>query len=233
VTINKDLEYVWNGVDTNFVWRGPKGIRVNGGTSTGRTQRDTCFATLDNLNVQGRVGAEYRAGCRAQTPFQTNVRGSAAYVVPWADVLVSLVFQSLPGVEQTATLTYNKDDITWNPDSAARATQPCLNAANGVGCLGTTRNTTTTNVGLLLSNEYFGERVTTFDMKFAKNFRFANRRATFGVDVYNIFNSDAITAYNGTYTPDDPNTAANENHWLEPTGLVAARFVRLSIQVSF
>src|SRR4029079_491042 len=41
VTIMDVLAYNWNGVDTNFVWRGTnkwglRGLRVNGGTSTGR-----------------------------------------------------------------------------------------------------------------------------------------------------------------------------------------------------
>ena len=233
-TLNKALERTWNGFDTNFVWRGPRGIRVNGGTSTGRSQRDTCFAELDNPNVRGREGAEYRAGCQSETPWQTRINGTASYVVPWVDVLVSAVFQSLPGVEQTAQLTYSKEAVSWNPESATRATEPCFNPVNGVGCLGATRNTTTTNVQLLLANEFFGERVTTVDMKFAKNIRFANKRATIGVDIYNIANSDAITGYNGTYTIDNPNTPAVEvNNWLNPSGVVSPRFARLSVQFSF
>ena len=54
---------------------------------------------VDNPNVRGREGAEYQAGCDAHTPWRTNVRGSASYMVPLVDVLVSTVFQSLPGAE--------------------------------------------------------------------------------------------------------------------------------------
>jgi len=150
------------------------------------------------------------------------------------------VFQSLPGVAQTASLTYSKDQVIWMPASASRATEPCANAANGVGCLGATRNLTTSATGsiaggvqLLLNNEYYGERVTTFDLKFAKNIRFAQKRLQIGIDIYNFFNSDAITAYNGTYTVEDPNTTAIENHWLEPTGLVSPRFFRFQVQFNF
>ncbi|MNC94262.1 hypothetical protein D3C83_110730 [compost metagenome] len=71
-------------------------------------------------------------------------------------------------------------------------------------------------------------------MKFAKNIRFGNRRATIGVDIYNFLNSDAITGYNGTYTIDDPETPAVEvNNWRNPSQIVAPRFARLSFQLSF
>ena len=39
-------------------------------------------------------------------------------------------------------------------------------------------------VPLLLNNELFGERVTLFDVKLAKNIRFAGRRLSLGVDIY-------------------------------------------------
>ena len=79
-----------------------------------------------------------------------------------------------------------------------------------------------------------GERTTTFDVKFAKNIRFANKRATIGVDIYNFTNSDAVTAYQATYTIDNPATPAVEvNNWGNPVGLVSPRFARLSFQFSF
>jgi hypothetical protein len=232
-TYMDELRYSWNGVDTNFMWRAPRNIRLQFGTQTGRTQRNTCYTMVDAPNVRGRDDAEYRAGCDTRTPIQTTLKGSASYTVPWVDVLVSTVFQSLPGVEQAATMTYSKEQIVWNADSAGRATEACSVATNGVGCLGATRNTLTVGVPLLLNNEFYGERVTFFDVKLAKIVRFAKRRATIGVDIYNVLNSDAVTAYNGTFTPDNQATPANENAWLNPTGLVAPRFVRAQVQFSF
>src|SRR5206468_1531681 len=123
------------------------GINAQAGTSTGRVQRETCHASLDAPNVRGREGAEYLAGCRTLTPFLTTFKGSVTYTVPKVDVLLSTVFQSLPGVEQTASMTYSKDQISWNPESAA--------------------------------------------------------------------------------------TPANENTWLQPTGLVSPRFVRVQVQLDF
>ena len=233
-TLNPDLEYTWHGVDTNFIWQGPWGIRVNGGTSTFRANRDTCLTMLDAPTVRGREGHEYEAGCRTEVPWQTRLTGSASYNIPWVDVLVATVFQSLPGPEITATVTYDKSQLIWNPESAFRATTPCAVATNGVGCIGATRNTTTAMVPLLLNNEVFGERTTFFDVKLAKILRISDWRATIGVDIYNVFNSDAINSYNATYTPDNVLTPAVEvNNWMNPMGLIAPRFARLSIQLSF
>jgi len=228
-TYMSEAAYNWNGVDTNFNWRAPLGIRVQGGTNTARTQRDTCGASLDAPNVRGREGAEYLAGCRTQTPWQTTVRGSASYNIPKVDVLVATVFQSLPGVDIAANLTVDKSQVVWNPESAGRAAQPCTgaSAAAGVGCFGATRNTTTVTVPLLLNNELYGQRVTLWDLKFAKNIRFAGKRLMIGVDCYNFFNSDAIVAYNGTYTP------GAANAWLQPQTLVTPRFFRGQIQLDF
>jgi hypothetical protein len=236
-TFMKERQYTWNGFDTNFTWRAPQGIYVQAGTGTARTQRDTCYAELDAPNVRGREGHEWEAGCLSLTPWQTTVKGAATYNVPKIDVLLSTVFQSLPGAEQTAQLTYSKEQIIWNSDSAARATQPCANPAQGVGCIITPApggTATTIPVQLLLNNEYWGERVTTFDVKIAKNIRFSGRRLNVGVDIYNVFNSDAVTSYVSNYTLDNPATPAVEpNNWRNPMGLVSPRFVRLQVQFEF
>ena len=39
-----------------------------------------------------------------------------------------------------------------------------------------------------------------WDLTLRKNIRFAGKRLNFGVDIYNMFNSDAATGYNQTYT---------------------------------
>jgi hypothetical protein len=234
-TINPDLEYYWQGVDTNFVWRGTRGIRVNFGTSTGRSTRDTCFAMVDTPSVGGRAGHEYEDGCRTHVPFQTRMNGAVAYNIPKVDVLVSAIFQSLPGAEISANVTLPASAAIWEPESASRATEPCAPPNQAlVGCLGAARNLTTVSVPLLVNNEMFGERTTLWDFKVAKNIRFSNKRAVIGVDVYNLFNSDAIQTYQGTYTVDNPATPAVEaNAWLDPTGVVSPRFARVSLQFSF
>jgi len=242
VTIMDELQYTWNGVDTNFVWRGTdkwglRGLRVNGGTSTGRSVRDLCHTSLDGPDVKQHDGVT--PACNPFRRWDTNVRGTAAYTIlpnkPWADVLVSTVFQWRPGVARSANHTFTKDQVTWAPSSAARATAPCPAGTPGVGCFVATGTTTATayTVDLLNTGELYGEGYTIFDLKLAKNVRFASKRLNVGVDVYNLFNNDAIRGYENNFDAvDNPATPAVEK-WGQATELLSPRFVRLSIQLDF
>ena len=240
VTIMDELEYRWNGVDTNFVWRGTerfglRGLRVNGGTSTGRAVRDLCYASLDGPNVQQHEGVTPE--CNPYTRWDTNVRGSAAYTIPKVDVLVSTVFQWRPGVEREANFTFTKDQVEWESGSAARATQPCTGAEAGqVGCFTPTGGGVTATeytVNLLNPGELYGEGYSIFDLKIGKNIRFLDKRLNVGVDIYNLFNNDAIRNYEEDLDVlDNPNTAVVEQ-WGQATELLSPRFVRLSIQFDF
>jgi hypothetical protein len=230
VSIMKELEYTWNGVDTNFVWRGPRGLRLNGGTSTGRAVRDQCGTELDAPNVKARDG-----NAPACNPFQrwdTNVRGTAAYTIPKADVLVSTVFQWRPGVQRAANMIVSKEQVAWEPSSAYRATLPCTGAQAGqVGCFvpsGTTITATTYQVNLLDPGDLYGEGYSIVDLKFAKNIRFSGRRLNVGVDVYNLLNNDAIRTYQDFYPAD-----ATGVPWGTPQVLLSPRFARLSVQFDF
>src|SRR5687767_11586094 len=107
VTIMDERSYRWNGVDTNFVWRAPGGLRVNGGTSTGRSVRDLCHAETDNPNVRSYEGVTPQ--CNPKRRWDTNLRGSAAYTIPKIDTLVSTVFGWRPGVARDANFTFTKD----------------------------------------------------------------------------------------------------------------------------
>jgi len=243
VTIMDALGYKWNGVDTNFVWRGTskwglRGLRLNGGTTTGRAVRDQCLAAVDAPNVRQYEGATPQ--CNPHTRWESNVRGTAAYTIlagkPWADILVSTVFQWRPGVERVATHIFNKSDVTWESTNAARATTPCSTATNGTGCFtpaGNTVTQTTFQTNLLNTGQLYGEGYTIFDLKLGKNIRFANKRLNVGVDIYNLFNNDAIRIYQDNYdTADNPATAVVEQ-WGQATGLLSPRFARLSIQFDF
>jgi hypothetical protein len=243
-TYSDQLKYVWNGFDTNWNWRGPRGIFVQAGTSTSRINRNTCNAltqlstTNNSLNsLVGHSDAPYQSGCLNFGPYQTTVRGSAVYTVPKVDVLLSVVFQSLPGSEITASETISNTQAIWN--NPARATAACAPppfGPGGTGCFNgsNTFSPTTWSVPLLLNSQLFGDRVTTWDMKLAKNIRFKGKRLNVGVDVYNLFNSDAITQYNTTYTANAAGTGpAANNAWGQPITLVSPRFVRLQIQANF
>jgi hypothetical protein len=236
VTIMPTLEYTWNGVDTNFVWRAPGGLRVNGGTSTGRSVRDLCHSETDNPDVQSHDGVT--PACNPHRRWDTNVRGSAAYTIPKIDVLVSSVFQWRAGVPREANYTFTKDEVTWEAASAARATAPCPAGptAGQVGCFVDTGGgitATDVTVNLLNTGELYGEGYSIVDLKVGKNIRFADKRVNIGVDIYNIFNNDAIRSYEDDLDQaDNPFTPVVEQYG-QATSLLSPRFVRLSIQFDF
>jgi Carboxypeptidase regulatory-like domain len=241
-TIQNVLDYTWGGVDTNFVYRGPGGLRISGGTSIGRSLRDTCAVDGDiglvggvqSQPYKGREGNLYGGGCKIYNPYQLNARASGSYTIPWVDVLAGVAFQSRPGNAIAANLNVPYTAAVWEPASASRT--------------GTMFNgnvaTATQTVNLLDFGDLYGERTNNWDVTLRKNIRFAGKRLNFGVDVYNVFNSDAATTYNQTYTAflapngswvsDDPATPAVEtNTWGDITQLVNPRFMRLSLSLNF
>jgi hypothetical protein len=240
VTIMNELEYTWAGVDTNFVWRGPKGLRLNGGTSTGRAVRDQCGTELNGpaylvgttlINaVKARDGNS--PACRPYQRWDTNVRGTASWTIPKADVLASTVFQWRPGIAIDALWNVPKESVIWESSSASRATLPCTGAQAGqVGCFaaqGTTVTATNYQVNLLDPGDLYGPGYWLFDVKLAKNIRFAKKRLNVGVDIYNLLNNDAVRGYQTTFPFD-----GNGVPWGTPTTLLSPRFVRLTMQFDF
>jgi hypothetical protein len=245
VTIMDELAYTSNFVDTNFVWRGTdkwhlRGLRINGGTTTGRAVRDQCYTMLDGPDVKQHDGTT--PSCNPYTRWETSVRGTASYTIlpnkPWADILVSTVFQRRNGPERAANHAFTKDQVTWEASSLARATQACPAGATAgqVGCFtpsGTTVTATSYTVNMLNPGELYGPGYTIFDLKLGKNLRFANKRLNIGVDIYNLFNNDQVLTYQDNYdVADDPATAVVEQ-WGQATSLLSPRFMRLSIQFDF
>jgi hypothetical protein len=99
---------------------------------------------------------------------------------------------------------------------------------------GATGTTVTQNLlGPQTSNDTFGEGIRMVDLKFAKNIRFARRRLNLGVDVYNVFNSDAALSYCGTYTGCNATGTQPARQWREVNGITTPRFLRFQVQFDF
>ena len=145
------------------------------------------------------------------------------------------------GAERTATLQFSNNDVLWEADSQYRSgTQ--FNTATG------TQSNFPNGVNLLDFGDLYGEGLRLWDLNFSKNIRFARKRVNVGVNVYNLFNSDAATTYNSTYTAfrvtdangntkwveDNPATTNVEvNDWGRVTGVTSPRFLRFTVQFDF
>jgi hypothetical protein len=201
----------WEGIDTNFVWRGPRGMRVSGGTSTGHRDVDTCGLLVGGGAPTGQLLMEGRErDCNRKRAWQTNLRGTASYTIPWVDVLLSSAFSARPGVQINANYTVDVPNLTWGPNSQNRTGTTLVPGANGVAAQTVTQN--------LLSNDTYGESIILFDIRLAKNIRFGGKRLNIGFDLFNAFNSDAATGYCATF----PNPSED----VEGCGSVAAGTLR-------
>src|SRR6186713_2166360 len=214
----------WQGVDVSLNARLRNGLTLQGGTSTGARFQDNCAirsilpetyswdntVAVQTTRVATTAGSTSTSGlqnysCRVDEPWRTSFRGLATYTVPKIDVQVSGTWRSDPGDELRA------DYVVTNAIA-----QPSLGRALSSG------NVT---VNLVPRGTLYGERINNIDLRIAKILRFGQTRTQFGVDLYNLLNSDAVTMYNNGYSP----TGA----WLTPTAILPARYVRLNLQLDF
>ena len=86
----------------------------------------------------------------------------------------------------------------------------------------------TQDVNIVLPGAIYGDRVNAVDMRFSKILRFGSKRANVGLDLYNMFNANTPTGYETVYDP-----ATNGARWLQPTSVLAPRFVRVNMQLDF
>jgi hypothetical protein len=148
------------------------------------------------------------------------VRDSSEAVMPGVRVEVT----SPPLIERV------RFTISDGAASASRSTAPCTPPTVGTGCFvasGFTVTQTTYQVNLLDFGDMYTDGVSLLDLKLAKVLRFGRTRLNAGVDIYNLFNSSAVTAANTTYS------LTGTNNWGLPTTLVNPRFCRVSVQYEF
>jgi hypothetical protein len=206
-------------VDFALNVRASRGLTLQFGTNTGRKIDDTCATVV-------KVDTPDPRFCRQSPPFQTTLRGLAAYTVPRVDVLVSVAVRSQPPLE-LGVLDAGTNGATWNvPNTIVQqllGRLPPGGVANGF-----------TAVRLLDNNHrlFADTRRTQVDMRVAKIFRLGGKRLDVGVDAENLFNTNYATAFDSTYQYSVGNTAMGGT-WNNPTAIYSPRYARLNFTVSF
>jgi hypothetical protein len=199
----------WNGVDFSVNARLPNGLFLFGGVSTGKTMLDNCEIAAqvpESLTVAagGTTTSRPIEYCHIESPFLTQVKLNGAYTIPKADVLVSAAFQSIPGpvVQANYVITQRAPGVPLV--GGTTATVALLPSSAGVG------------------TEY-GERLNQLDLRVGKVIRLAGTKTVLNVDLFNLFNANAVTAEN----------AAFPAAFRRPTQIMLARFVKISAQFDF
>jgi hypothetical protein len=164
---------IYNGVDLTLSARLPRGVVVQGGTSTGRTLIDQCYVVDSPQSL---------LNCRTAPPFQTQLKLIGVYPLPLG-VQASATYQSLPGPQITASRTYT------NAEVLPSLLRNLASGANG-----------TVAVPLIAPGTMYGDRLNQVDFRLSKIFRMGGgRRIQANMDLFNLFNVSAVLGQNNTY----------------------------------
>jgi hypothetical protein len=195
----------WNGFDFTLQARLERGTFVSFGISTGKTTTDQCDITAQNPEALLSGGAwTPKEFCHTETPFLTQAKAFGAYTIPRWDVQVAATLQSIPGSSVAANYVL----------SSAEAARTLGRPLSG--------NTANITVNLVSPGDVLNERLNELDLRAGKIIRLGTRRLSLNLDVYNLTNSDTITALNSNYAT-----------WLRPTTVLQARFFKVSAQLDF
>ena len=145
--------------------------------------------------------------CLAEPPFLTDFKGLGSYTIPRIDVQVSGTFQSLPGDALSADYNFTSQTVS---QSLGRQLSGNVQFAN---------------INLVEPGDVIGDRINQLDFRVGKVFRFSGKRAQIALDLYNALNSNPVESYNQAFIPGGA--------WLVPTGILTARFAKVTAQFDF
>jgi hypothetical protein len=164
-----------NFVNVGFNARFPGGGRVGGGLDTGRGVSNTCFVVDSPQEL---------LNCEVVTPWMMNmqVKLNGTYTLP-GDIVASLVYQNISGLPILANY---------------QATSASIQKSLGRPLSGKTAVAT---VPLIVPNTMFEKRRNQVDLRLGKRFVVGPKmRFQANVDLYNMLNSNSITARNNSYS---------------------------------
>jgi hypothetical protein len=202
---------VFNGFDFSANAR-MRGVVIRGGVSTGKVTQDTCGIVTEHPEVtvvqtigQPPVGTQNSTTmCHVETPFLTQGKLLATYVVPVVRVDLAATYQSLPGPL-----------IAANYIASTAVIAPSLGRSLAGGVANATLN-------LVNPGSSYGERLNELDLRFGRTFRLGKSRIRGNLDIYNAFNGNYVRTVNANYAA-----------WLTPTAILDPRLFKVSAQLDF
>ena len=204
----------WNGFDFSADARLRNNLYVQGGAGVGRTMSDVCeiaddvpevmfspfppagqaiqpgvqFTVRDMNAVQGVTGAPgsgtwtSRQHCHQETPWQAQYKALASYTLPWYGVRVSGTWQSIIGPQIAGFTTYSETAngvTTFSRSALTTLGRPLTNSASVLN--------------VVEPGTVWGDRLNQIDLRFTKVVGLPRGRLDLNLDLYNAFNSDAVT----------------------------------------
>jgi len=216
-----DETHYWHGVDASFSTRVREALFLQAGTSTGRGVNDTCDIETARFG-RPMVVVDGQSTCDFTEPWLTQARGLATYTVPKVDVLVSVIIRSQPNAQPAAT--------TVATNGGSRIATYQLTPAQFLTATGVPLRAglAQQSVNLLAPGAVYGDRINVTDLRVAKVLRFGSKRLNVGMDLYNLFNANAATAFETVF-----DVATVGARWLQPTTVLNPRAARFNVQFDF
>jgi len=212
----------WHGIDVSSALRLSRGTLVQGGLSFGKQITDNCDvlaaipeATTPSVSVSGATGTlASQLGvpfCHQEQPWLVQVKGLATYVVPRIDVQVSGTLLALPGPQLAANLVVPSATV----QTVGGLGRPLSGGAANV------------TVPILAPGSLFGDRLYQADFRVGKIMRFGSLRTTASIDVFNMFNGNAVLTEQSSYS------LTNAALWRTPQLVQQARLVKFTLVTQF
>jgi hypothetical protein len=124
------------------------------------------------------------------------------------------------GVPPAAVATAGSAAATWNAPNSAIASSLGRNLA---ACGAAVTCTATAPVDLIAPFTVFEDRLSKLDLRVSKDIRAGQMKIQPRLDLYNVFNASTILGENTTYG----------SAYLRPLSILAGRFAKVGVQVSF
>ncbi len=208
---------VFNGLDISTRARFGSGGLLNGGISLGKS-------TVNNCTIVDTPQTAVEPFCNTSSR-QDQVKLNASYPI-WKGITVAAVYQNLPGLDQTATLTLTSAQIA----NASTAASPLLiSTTTGLG-----RNISAAagfvSLAMVPTGTLREKRQQQLDLRFSRSFKVNGKVLRAGFDIYNATNSSDVLAFNTAYTPSatTPGVA-----WLTPSTVLPGRLYKFNVQYTF